>query len=72
MKDIRIPFSDVKDILAGIHFKDEETRKRCRGWLVLESREYLQANVLFPGCKYDCTRLVIRGRTGVFQFYSFV
>lgn len=71
MKDIRIPFSDVKNVLEEIHFEDKETRKRCRGWLVLKSRKYLQADILFPGCKYDCTRLIIRGRAGVFQMYSF-
>ena len=65
LEDIEVPFSDVKNILGEIHFEDEATRSRCRGWLVLKSRKYLQADILFPGCKYDCTRLTIRGRTGV-------
>jgi len=61
--DIPIPFSDIKNILEEIHFEDEATRTRCRGWLVLKSRKYLQADILFPGCEFDC-RLTIRGRTG--------
>ena len=63
LEDIPIPFSDVKNILEKIDFKDELTRLRCRGWLVLPSRRYLQADILFPGCEFDC-RLTIRGRTG--------
>ncbi|KAL9975391.1 hypothetical protein ACROYT_G012548 [Oculina patagonica] len=62
LEDIPIPFSDVKNILEEIHFEDELTRSRCRGWLVLPSRRYLQADILFPGCVFDC-RLTIRGRT---------
>ncbi|XP_078355398.1 uncharacterized protein LOC144640040 [Oculina patagonica] len=57
-----IPFSDVKNILDEIHFEDELTGSRCRGWLVLPSRRYLQADILFPGCEFDC-RFTIRGRT---------
>ena len=73
LEDIQIPFSDVKNVLDEVHFQDEATRSRCRGWLVLKSRKYLQADILFPGCKYDCTRLAIRGRTGVLWFsYSFL
>ena len=63
-EDIPIPYSDVKNILEEIHFKDEATRSRCRGWLVLPSRKYLQADILFPGCEFDC-RLTIRGRMGM-------
>ena len=63
LEDIPIPFSDIKNILEEIHFEDELTRSRCRGWLVLPSRRYLQADILFPGCEFDC-RLTIRGRTG--------
>ncbi|KAL9958476.1 hypothetical protein ACROYT_G035492 [Oculina patagonica] len=62
LEDIPIPFSDVKNILDEIHFEDELTRSRCRGWLVLPSRRYLQADILFPGCEFDC-RFTIRGRT---------
>jgi len=61
LEEIPIPFSDVKNILEEIRFKDDATRKRCRGWLVLPSRRYLQADILFPGCEFDC-RLTIRGR----------
>ncbi|CAH3152275.1 unnamed protein product [Porites evermanni] len=61
LEDIPIPFNDVKNILDEIHFEDEFTRSRCRGWLVLPSRKYLQADILFPGCEFDC-RLTIRGR----------
>lgn len=63
LEEIPIPFSDVKNILEDIHFKDELTQSRCRGWLVFPSRRYLQADILFPGCEFDC-RLTIRGRTG--------
>lgn len=62
LEDISIPFSDVKNILETIHFEDEVTRSRCQGWLVLPSRRYLQADILFPSCEFDC-RLTIRGRT---------
>ncbi|KAJ7369994.1 hypothetical protein OS493_034940 [Desmophyllum pertusum] len=63
LEDIPIPFSDVKNILDEIHFEDGLTRSRCRGWLVFPSRRYLQADILFPGCEFDC-RLTIRGRAG--------
>ena len=63
LEEIPIPFSDVKNVLDDIHFKDGLTRSRCRGWLVFPSRRYLQADILFPGCEFDC-RLTIRGRTG--------
>ena len=61
--DILIPLSDIKNILKEIQFDDEATRTRCRGWLVLKSRKYLQADILFPSCEFDC-RFTIRGRTG--------
>ena len=63
LEDIPIPSSDVKNILEEIHFEDELTRSRCRGWLVLPSRRYLQADILFPGCEFDC-RFTVRGQTG--------
>ena len=47
------------------------TRSRCRGWLVLPSRKYLQANILFPGCAFDC-RLHVRGRIGTIFCYEYV
>ena len=53
----------IWNILEEIHFEDELTRSRCRGWLVYPSRRYLQADILFPGCEFDC-RLTIRGRAG--------
>ena len=64
LEDVPIPSGDVKNILDEIQFKDELTRSRCRGWLILPSRRYLQADVMFPGCEFDC-RLTIRGRTGM-------
>ena len=67
LEDIPTPFSDVKNILDEIHFKDDLTRSRCRGWLVLPSRIYLQGDILFPGCEFDC-RLTIRGRTGMIWY----
>ena len=71
LEDIPAPFSDVKNILKEIEFKDEATRSRCRGWLVLPSRKYLQANILFPGCAFDC-RLHVRGRIGTIFCYEYV
>ena len=62
LEDIPIPF-DVKNILGEIHFKDKDTRSKCRGWLVLKSLKYLKADILFPGCEFDC-RFHIRGRRG--------
>ena len=62
-EDIPIPSTDVTNILHELHFKDEVTRSRCRGWLTLTPRQYLRADILFPGCEFDC-RLTIRGRTG--------
>ncbi|XP_022807424.1 uncharacterized protein LOC111344460 [Stylophora pistillata] len=56
-------FSDIKNILKKVHFTDETTRSQSRGWIVLPSRRYLQADILFPGCEFDC-RLTIRERTG--------
>ena len=71
LEDIPAPFSDVKNILKEIEFKDKATRSRCRGWLVLPSRKYLQANILFPGCAFDC-RLHVRGRIGTIFCYEYV
>ena len=69
LEDIEIP---LVNILEEIHFEDEVTRSRCRGWLVLKSRRYLQADILFPGCKYDCTRLAIHGPAGKMSFSRFL
>ena len=66
LEGIPVPFSDVKNILKEIHFTDETTRSRSLGWIVLPSRRYLQADILFPGCEFDC-RLTIRERTGRFR-----
>ena len=63
IKEIPIPLNDVKNILEEIDFVDETTSSRCRGWLVLKSGKYLQADILFPSCEFDC-RFTIRGRTG--------
>ena len=63
LEDIPIPFSDVKNVLEEIQFEDETTQSRCRGWLVLKSRKYLQTDILFPGCELDC-RFTIRERRG--------
>ena len=43
MKEKAVPFSDVKNILEEIYFEDEKTRSRCREWLALLSRRFLQA-----------------------------
>ena len=63
LEDIPIPSSDVKNLLESVDFEDELTQSRCRGWLVLPPRRYLQADILFPGCKFDC-RFTVRGQTG--------
>ncbi|CAH3166443.1 unnamed protein product [Pocillopora meandrina] len=58
LKDIPTPAADVRSIMEEIHFTDESTRSRCRGWVVLQSRRYLQADILFPGCEFDCRLLI--------------
>ena len=63
LEDIPIPFCDVKNVLEEIQFEDETTQSRCRGWLVLKSRKYLQTDILFPGCELDC-RFTMRERRG--------
>lgn len=63
LEEIPIPFGDLKNVLEELHFEDESTRARCRGWLVLQSKKFLQANIIFPGCKTDC-RIIIRALTG--------
>ena len=63
MKEKAVPFSDVKNILEEIYFEDEKTRLRCRGWLALPSRRFLQADILFPGSELDC-RITLRKRNG--------
>ena len=73
LEDIQIPYCEVKNVLDEVHFQDEATRSRCRGWLNVRPRRYLEADILLPGCKYDCAKLTIRGRTGVLWFsYSFL
>ncbi|XP_020614950.1 uncharacterized protein LOC110053100 isoform X2 [Orbicella faveolata] len=71
LEDIPIPSSDVKNILEEIHFEDESTRSRCRGWLIVASRRYLQADILFPGCEFDC-RFSIRGKTERAEAFDYV
>ena len=63
LDEIPIPFSDVKNIVEELRFEDEFTRSRCRGWLVLQSKKFLQADIIFPGCNIDC-RVSIRALTG--------
>ena len=63
LEEIPIPFRDLKNIVEELRFEDEPTRARCRGWLVLQSKKVLQANIMFPGSDIDC-RLSIRARTG--------
>jgi len=62
LEDIPIPFSDLKNVVEELHFEDELTRARCRGWLVLQSQKFLQADIISPGCKIDC-RIIIRALT---------
>lgn len=63
LEEITIPFRDLKNIVEELRFEDEPTRARCRGWIVLQSKKLLQANILFPGSDVDC-RLSIRARSG--------
>lgn len=63
LEEIPIPFRDLKNIVEELRFEDEPTRARCRGWLVLQSKKFLQANIVFPGSDIDC-RLSIRARSG--------
>ncbi|XP_022808825.1 uncharacterized protein LOC111345809 isoform X2 [Stylophora pistillata] len=58
------PYTDVRSILKEIFFTDEYTRSRSRGWVVLPSRRYLQTDILFPGCEFDC-RFIINEHAGM-------
>ena len=66
LEEIPIPFRDLKNIVEELRFEDEPTRLRCRGWLVLQSKKFLHANIMFPGSDIDC-RLSIRARSGNIQ-----
>ena len=63
LEEIPIPFSDLKNVVEELRFEDESTRARCRGWLVLQSKKFLQSNIIFPGSNIDC-RITIRALTG--------
>ena len=63
LEELPIPFRDLKNIVEELRFEDEPTRLRCRGWLVLQSKKFLHANIIFPGTDIDC-RLSIRARSG--------
>ena len=70
LEDNQLPSRDIQNVLEEIHFKDELTRSRCRGWLLLPSRRCLRAEILFPGCDFDC-RLTITEHNGMlFSSYS--
>ncbi|KAJ7392659.1 hypothetical protein OS493_010310 [Desmophyllum pertusum] len=62
LKEIPIPFQDLKNIVKELRFEDEQTRERCRGWLVLQSKKFLQVNIIFPSSDIDC-RMTIRALT---------
>ena len=64
LEEIQLPSRDIQNELEEIRFKDELTRSRCRGWLLLPSRRYMRAEILFPGCDFDC-RLTITGHNGM-------
>ena len=49
LEEIPIPFSDVKNILEDIHFTDELTRSRCRGWLVFHLEDIYRPTFYFRG-----------------------
>ena len=69
LEEIPIPFRDLKNIVEEVRFEDESTRQRCRGWLVLQSKKFLHANIIFPGSDIDC-RLSIRARSGNIVIHS--
>ena len=69
LEEIPIPFRDLKNVVEELRFEDELTRTRCRGWLVLQSKKILQANIIFPGSNVDC-RISIRALTGDIKFSS--
>ncbi|XP_068688929.1 uncharacterized protein [Montipora foliosa] len=54
LESIVIPFTDLNNILDEVCFEDQVTSSRCRGWLILPAQRYLQADILFPGCEFDC------------------
>ncbi|XP_068739102.1 uncharacterized protein [Montipora capricornis] len=58
LKRIVIPFTDLKNLLDEVCFEERFTSSRCRGYLILPPQRYLRANILFPGCDFDC-RLTI-------------
>ena len=70
LEEIPIPFRDLKNVVEELRFEDEATRRRCRGWLVLKSRSFLKANIMFPGSDIDC-RLSIRTRLGSIVLLAF-
>ncbi|XP_068741446.1 uncharacterized protein [Montipora capricornis] len=59
LEGIPIPYTDVKNILDEVDFHDPFTSSRCRGWLIFPRQRYLRADILFPGCEFDC-RLLVR------------
>ena len=66
LEDIQPPSPDLKNILEEIHFKDDLTRSRCRGWLLLQSTRCMRADILCPGCDFDY-RLTITAHNGMLQ-----
>lgn len=62
LEGIPVPFNDVSNIVEELRFEDEATSERCRGWLVLQSKKFLVANIIFPGCEIDY-RLIMRALT---------
>ena len=70
LEEIAIPCPDPKNIVEELSFEDELTKLRCRGWLLLPSKTFLQANIIFPGSDIDC-RLSIRTRLGSILLLAF-
>ncbi|PFX18898.1 hypothetical protein AWC38_SpisGene16699 [Stylophora pistillata] len=62
LEEMPIPFHDLKNVVEELRFEDEPTRARCRGWLVLESKNFLRINIMFPGSDIDC-RINLRALT---------
>ena len=63
LEEIPIPFDDLKNVVEELRFEDESTRARCRGWLVLHSKKFLDVNIIFPGSDVDC-RINLRAVMG--------
>ena len=54
-----IPFNDIKNIVAELDLKNEQTKARCRAWLCLPPTKKLKVDIIFPAFDFDC-RITLR------------